>query len=140
MPDFNGNTLIITLDSGATTVDVEADLYSEWKIWFKLGDNAKYPNAFTTTGGDPLSTGLDLGAYFFLNNTDGWKLKPPEEDITIRLVGNLVPESATLDAATPPDGAFTALIVGLQPVTQSIDTLLAQQLKALTRNNFLALK
>lgn len=127
MPDFNGNTLIITLDSGVTSVDVETDLYSDWKEWFKISDNAKYPNAFRTSGGDPLQPGIDAGAYFFLQNDAGWRIKPPEENISVLLTGNLAPEDASADLIIPTDGAFTTSVVGLQPITQSVSTLLQIQ-------------
>ena len=125
MPSFDGTNLIITLDSGVTEVDVEQDLYSDWKEFFKTGDNSKFPLAFRTTGGDPLTGSLDLGAYFFLRNDSGWRIRPAEEDATITFVGNLAAEDNTLPLVIPTIGAFTVLILGLQPVSQAValDTL-----------------
>jgi hypothetical protein len=118
MPTFDGENLVITLDSGITEVDAEVDLYSEWKAWTLLSDNAKYPPAFRSIGGDPLTPTLNAGSYFFLQNQYGWRLRPPEEDIQISLIGNLVGEDSTLPLFVPTIGAYTATVIGVQPVTQ----------------------
>jgi len=124
MPTFDGDNLVITLDSGVTSIDVEVDLYSDWKEWMLLSDNAKYPPAFRTIGGDNLTPGIEAGAYFFLQNQDGWRIKPPEEDITIFVSGNFAPEDSDAETVVPTDGAYTAAIFGLQPITQKVDELL----------------
>ncbi|MDX1493536.1 MAG: hypothetical protein R3253_05735 [Longimicrobiales bacterium] len=127
MPTFDGENLLIVLDSGITEVDVEVDLYSDWKEWFKQGTNSRYPLAFRTTGGDPLTAALDLGAYFFLRNDLGWRIRPPEEDITIVFTGNLAPEDVSQPVMVPTLGGFTVLVAGLQPVTQGVDAVLTLQ-------------
>lgn len=124
MPTFDGDELVITLDSGVTTIDVELDLYSAWKDWVLLSDNAKYPFAFRTVGGDPLTPGLSAGSYFFLQNQVGWRIRPPEEDINIKVIGNLVGENSDEDVVIPTIGAFTTSVVGLQPITQGVDELI----------------
>jgi hypothetical protein len=123
---FDGPNLTITLPSGQISVDLEKEVYSAWKQWALLNDNSKFPPAFRSAGGDPLVTGIEAGAYFFLNNVDGWRIKPPEENITILLSGNLAPEDSTRDMIIPTTGAFTALVVNLQPVTQNVDSILTQ--------------
>ncbi len=120
MPTFDGPNLTITLDAATPVVDVEADLYSEWKEFFKTDDNSRFPLAFRTIGGDPLTGSLDAGAYFFLRNDLGWRIKPAEEDATINFVGNLAPEDVALPIIIPTTGAFTVLILGLQPVSQAV--------------------
>lgn len=127
MPTFDGDNLIITLDSGVTDVDVKADLYSEWKEWQLIGSNIKYPNAFRTIGGDPLTPGINAGAYFFIRNDLGWRIKPPEEDITIYVVGNLAPQDSSLPILIPTTGNFRVLVAGLQPITQSVEAVLTLQ-------------
>ena len=47
---FDGANLHITIPSTGT-FDAERDLYSAWKRWITLSDNAKYPAAFDTVGG-----------------------------------------------------------------------------------------
>ena len=121
MPNFDGTTLTITLDSGITEIDVQDDIYEPWKDWMLATTvNRKYPQAFRSDGGNPLSSVLNQGSYFFLNNTAGWRIKPPEENITIYLTGNLVVEDTALEAFVPTNGSYTASIIGLQPITQGV--------------------
>jgi len=125
--NINGETLIITLESGVTSIDW-IDVYSDWKNWLLEG-NLGYPQAFRTTGGDPLNAFLNAGAYWFLRNDLGWRIKPPEEHITILASGNLAPEDSNADMFLPTTGAYTTQILGLQPITQGFSTQLANGLK-----------
>lgn len=125
MPSFDGDNLIITLDSGMVALDAEVDLYKAWKLW-QLAGNMRYPQAFRTIGGDALTGSVDAGAYFFIQNQNGWRIRPPEEDITILLTGNLAPEDSTLPILIPTLGNFTVLVQGIQPITQNIDGLAAE--------------
>lgn len=130
MPTFDGPNLTITLDSGVTEVDVFDDIYTPWKDWMLAHpNNRKHPRAFRSDGGNPLTSIINQGGYIFLNNVDGWRLKPPEEDITIYLVGNLAVDDTALPAFIPTDGPFTAAILGLQPVTQGVTQVMASQLR-----------
>ena len=108
--DFDGPNLLITLESAITTVDAEEALYSDWKEWFKTDPNSKHFLAFDTTGGDTVDavTGKEVSAYFFLRNDLGWRIKPPEEDIEITIVGNLYPRDSTLPMLVPTTGGFNA--------------------------------
>ena len=129
MPTFNGDTLTITLDSGVTEVDVVNDVYKAWKDWMLASPlNRKYPQAFVSDGGNPLSSIINQGSYIFLQNDAGWRIKPPEEDITVYLTGNLAVADTTLPAFVPTDGTFTAAIIGLQPITQGVTETMGAQL------------
>jgi len=86
---FDGVNRLITLESGVTDVDVQVDLYSDWKEWVLQGTNGMFPPAFSTLGGEPLGGDASIAPYFFLRNDLGWRIKPPEEDIDITLNGNL---------------------------------------------------
>jgi len=120
MPTFDGEALIITLDSGVTEIDSSADLYKEWKLW-ALDGNLRFPEALQTSGGEDVIPGsLSSGAYFFLQNQHGWRIRPPEEDINIAVTGNLIAADNTLPIIIPTIGDFTVLITGLQPITQSV--------------------
>ena len=137
MPTFNGETLIITLDpvvDGVLDVDVGIDLYTEWKTWAKQG-NLRFPAAFRTTGGDELTAIINAGSYFFLRNDYGWRIKSYENDATYYIVGNLAVQDTSLPAFNPTDGAFTAAILGLQPVTQGVTPLMGVQLGNISFNN-----
>jgi len=124
---FDGDNLIITLNAGGSlhTVDAGENLYSEWKEWLKTSD-AQYEPAFRVVGGDPLTPGITAGSYFFLRNDLGWRIRPAEEDATILMTGNLVPEDSALPIAIPTIGAYTVLLNGLQPITQNVAELLLQ--------------
>lgn len=119
MPTFDGPNLLIILDSGVTEVDVEVDLYSDWKEFFKTGTNSRFSIAFRTEGGSPVSPTSNSGSYFYLQNQDGWRIRPPEEDINITVSGNLVAEDVTLPIVVPTVGDFTALVLGLQPISEA---------------------
>jgi len=93
-----------------------------------FSDTQKYLPAFRTTGGDPLTPGVEAGAYFFLQNQAGsdWRIISSDEDQTINYSGNLVGEDSavTLINVTP---GRSVLHLGLQPVTQRVDEILNQQ-------------
>lgn len=74
----------IILDSAYVTA---AQLYSRWKEWVQIGDNAKYPQAFYTLGGDPLGGGLYVASYFFLMND--WRIRPMEANHDLLIEGNI---------------------------------------------------
>lgn len=83
---FDGTNKLIIISSGTTTVDAK-DLYSRWKDWVVLSDNAKYLGAMSVLGGDPLPGGRYLGTTYFIEN--GWKIRPYEGNHTLVLSGNL---------------------------------------------------
>ena len=133
MPSFDGENLVITLDptvAGVLDVDVIDNLYEPWKDWVRAKPQRRgYPQAFRPDGGNPLSSIIDQGRYTFLNNVDGWRIKPHESDGTYYLTGNLAVEDTALPAFLPTDGAFTAAILGLQPVTQGVTPVMGEQLE-----------
>ena len=87
---FDGDQLLIIVDNGVTEIDVKIDLYSDWKEWVKIGDNAKYLQAMRAVGGDPLPGSKALGSTFFLMN--GWRIRPYEGSHTLTVNGNLYTE------------------------------------------------
>lgn len=126
MPTFDGTNLLVTLDTptaGVLDLDVQVDLYSDWKEFMLVGAgvNQRFPPLFTTFGGDAITADLDAGAYYTFNNTAGWRIKPDESDHDVFLVGNLVPLDPTLPLFIPTNGGFTVLILGLQPISQSVN-------------------
>jgi hypothetical protein len=124
---FDRDNLVMTLAAGLTTADV-GEIYSEWKVWAADPLNASVPVAFRqSVGGDLLTPGINAGSYFFLQNQDGWRIRPAEEDNTITLTGNLIAEDSTRPVIIPTIGTFRVLVLGIQPITQRVDELLAQQ-------------
>jgi len=137
---IDGPNLLVTLESGAgspydgaRSASVQIELYSYWKEWILLGDNAKYPQMFRTIGGDDLGGGLEAGDYYFLQNQHtssagspqqgGWRIKPPEEDIIYTLVGNLFAQDPNLDIFSVTFGNFnTSIRLQTSSLTQTVIT------------------
>lgn len=87
---FDGVNKIVQGNYGSSStveLDIKRDLYSAWKEWVATDNNAKYLQAFSTTGGDPISNTISVGSYFFLEN--GWKIRPMELNHRLILNGNL---------------------------------------------------
>ena len=81
----------IILDSAFADAKV---LYSRWKEWVRLSDNAKYLPVFSVVGGDPLGGGLFVASYFFLLN--GWHIRPMEASHTLILEGNILADGGSV--------------------------------------------
>ena len=128
---FDGPNTQITLPPGVGGVlEIQAiDIYSAWKEWVLVGDNAKYFPAFRAIGGDPLSSIINAGAYFFVRNDYGWNLKPAEEDINYYVTGNLAAQDTSVPILHATVGPYTAAIFGLQPVTQGVTPSMGEQLE-----------
>lgn len=69
---FDGANKKIYVAPGVLNISVKVDLYSNWKEWVRLYDNAKYVPAFRTIGGDPTGGGKYAGDIYFLMN--GWQV------------------------------------------------------------------
>jgi hypothetical protein len=116
---FDGPNRLITISSGQVSLDVKDDIYTAWKEWVVQSDNIKYPAAFRVVGGDPLGGGVNAGSYFFLQNQNGWRIKPPEEDIIITITGNLYAEEVSESLFNTADGNFnTSIRLSTSSLTQ----------------------
>jgi len=105
---FNGASKLITLDT--VTSETVSNLYSRWKDWVRVSDNAKFLPAFSEVGGEDLGGGLQSGINIFLRNDLGWRIKPPEMDIVITISGNLYPNSPAIDSFIPTTGGFDTIV------------------------------
>ena len=114
---FDGANLHITIPA-IGSFDVQEDLYSSWKEWIRLSDNAKYPIAFDTTGGDNVGGGQEVAPYFFCRNDLGWRIKMPQANGEIILSGNLFPRdpATALFEQTAGFDAFLRLEVSTRAV------------------------
>lgn len=91
MATFDGPNMIITLNAGQP-VQNGIRVYSEWKEWVRLSDNAKFLPAFgESVGGNLTNPPESIAAYVFQRNDLGWRIKPPEEDGDILLTGDYFP-------------------------------------------------
>jgi len=122
---IDGENLVITLESGIYNIDVQEDLYEPWKDWV-LGSpvNRGYPAAFRLVTSEELSASVLSGAYFFIRNDYGWRIRPAEEDGSWYLTGNLAPQNTGLPILVPTLGGYTTGVFGLQPVTQNVDSII----------------
>ena len=114
---FDGANLHITLPS-IGSFDTQKEIYSAWKEWIRQGDNAKYPPAFDTTGGDSVGAGQTIAPYFFCRNDLGWRIKMPSADGEIIVAGNLFPRDpdTSLFEQTSGYDAFLRLEVSTRAV------------------------
>lgn len=69
---IDGENRFIIINPEETNIFVKPDIYSAWKEWVCVRENAKFLPAFSTTGGDPVGAGLYTGDVYFLIND--WKI------------------------------------------------------------------
>lgn len=116
---FNGVNKTIQVDSGVTSIDIQYDVYSRWKDWVLLSDNAKWAAAFRVVGGDPIGGGRFAPIYFFLIN--GWTIRPDDTSGSHELVVgiNLYSDPETANRFTPVSGVtisnLTSDVPGVTP-------------------------
>ena len=114
---FDGPTKTIFIDPSADVVDVQIDLYSAWKEWMIVSEQAggatKWAAAFEASGGQPTSGGNSLGRTFFLIN--GWRIFL---DHGVRFVGNLLTDTG--------DSPFI-LEEGVQLAISEVSTLVVER-------------
>lgn len=103
---FLGESKLIVLQSGSSSFTAQ-DVYSRWKDWVQTGSNSKFLPAFRSVGGDPIGVSSSVSPYIFLNNTDGWRIRPSENDAEVSIVGNIYPENSALPTFVPTLGDFT---------------------------------
>jgi hypothetical protein len=117
---FDGTARLIIINNGVIEVSA-ADIYSWWKEWVIESDNAKFLEAFTTTGGDPISGTVNISAYFFLTN--GWRIRPDEVDHTLTVNGNLYVEGGVGFPFVPTVQPWTVLVtLQVSPQSQTVQT------------------
>lgn len=127
MFEFDGINRIISLDLGVVDFEV-IDLYSRWKEWV-LDENAKFPNAFSVVGGEPINSDGSqvISPYFFFIN--GWKLRPQEADHNLTIDGNLL----SIDGRQPTIGTLgnhsvnVRTILSVNSTTTTVDTSLTKE-------------
>ena len=105
---FDGPNKLVILSTGTTYVSVK-DMYSKWKEWTLLSDNAKYLSAMGSIGADPIPGG-QLGSTFFMEN--GWKIRPFEGNQTLTIAGNLFTRDGS-DAFVNTLGVWNVRIVSI---------------------------
>ena len=122
---FNGPNKLIVVKEGVTNIDVQIDLYSEWKHWLTEGDNSKYDQAFRTFGGDPTNTEETQFAprYFFLTN--GWKVFIDGSSLVVQI--NLYTDDGSSPYIVINNGSVSARNSDAQIIKNDIEKVLDYQ-------------
>jgi hypothetical protein len=84
---FDGPNKLILVNEGETSLDIQTEVYSDWKEWVLLEDNLKYFPPLNTVGGEPTIGAERLDVTYFLIN--GWRIKPYPGSYNLNLVGNI---------------------------------------------------
>jgi outer membrane murein-binding lipoprotein Lpp len=106
---FDGPNRLILVNEEVVTLDVEEDIYSNWKEWVQWRDSGKFLPAFSTTGGDPITSTESLAGTFFLEN--GWRIKPwkSRNGYILNIVGNLYTREEGGNPVIPESGVSISL-------------------------------
>ena len=107
---FDGPNKLIRIAEGETTINVKVDIYSNWKEWTEVRDNAKYLQALIALGGDPITDTEFVGSTYFLEN--GWRIQPYPSDAgyVLTIAGNLYTREAGGAPANPVSGVSVNLV------------------------------
>jgi len=86
---FDGPNKLILVNQGVTEIDFKIDVYSAWKEWIldPTQVNAKWKEAVSAVGGDPLPGNRLLGTSYFLEND--WRMRTWEGDHELTVTGNV---------------------------------------------------
>ena len=104
---FDGVNKIIFINEGETEIDVRTDIYSNWKEWKMVEDYAKYEQALTAIGGDPITDTTNVGITYFLEN--GWRIQPWEGNYVLTINGNIYTREPGQNPVIPVSGVSTSL-------------------------------
>lgn len=105
---FDGINRLILVNFGETELDARVDIYSNWKEWLSVGDNAKYAQALSAVGGDAITDQQFVGITYFLEN--GWRIKPFDSDHILTITGNIYTREPGGDPFVPTDGNFKVTV------------------------------
>ncbi len=108
MISFDGPNRVVVIDFGVVEVSA-IDIYSLWKQWVTQSDNAKYLQAFSAVGGEPINSSgsQSISPYFFFVN--GWRLRPHEADHQLTINGNLLTDDGS-QPTVPTIGNFQVFV------------------------------
>ena len=106
------------LDAATTSVTA-TEIYSRWKDWVADSDNAKYLQAFTTVGGDPLGQDIYITPYYFIIN--GWKVRPYPQNYQLTLLENFLTDDGSSPFSFPPGGYSIEVVRQFALKTETVD-------------------
>lgn len=115
---FDGATKTIRVHAHVPQIAVKEDLYSAWKEWVQLRDNAKFLPALRVIGGDPVGGGQFAGDLYFVMN--GWRVVV---DHPVQVIGTLYNDESGSPYVILPGGGVTATVSSLAyAVTTEVPT------------------
>ena len=100
--------LFIDLDPARANYSAR-EIYARWKDWV-LADNANWPPAFRTVGGDVTGEGEVAPRFFFIRNDLGWTIRKPDANGEFLINGNLIGQDTGIATLSEPVGAFTPTV------------------------------
>jgi hypothetical protein len=133
---FDGDNRIIKVNDGVTAISIKRDIYSAWKNWLLLENNAKYVPAIRSIGGDPIGNGLTAGDMYFLINN--WKLCVDLSKVQITGVlfsDNYNTAYYTNDLVAQYPAFVSSIVSGVSGLTQTQDAVLQALPSKLTTIN-----
>ncbi len=131
---YNGTTLNVEIPStGSPTITMAAleDFYEPWKDFLRQGsvagnmNNKRFPQCFRPIAGDPIIPSVKYQGMIFLRNDFGWRLRLPDENVTLIITGLLALQSTTLAFHRERAGKTGSIlgladfVVGVEAVQQS---------------------
>lgn len=108
---FNTGSSLQILNAAVTDITV-SELYSDWKSWLRLTNNAQFPFAYNSLGGNLISGSTTIPFFAFLTN--GWLIRPQEANHTLNVTEGIL--VAPSDPFVNTVGSFTVRINYQQPV------------------------
>ncbi|KKR87639.1 MAG: hypothetical protein UU32_C0004G0004 [Candidatus Woesebacteria bacterium GW2011_GWB1_41_10] len=91
---YDTSKKLFILNSGITSIDVVADLYSDAKEDWKTNPLLnKFIFPMVAIGGQGIGGGQKVSTYVILRN--GWKIRPHEANHTLTVAGNLITDDET---------------------------------------------
>jgi len=114
---FDGVNKLIIVNPGETTINVQIDIYSDWKEWVRLDsgidnvlrvDNSPFLAALRTIGGDPTVVGEAAGDLYFLIN--GWQIQVNER---VKFIGALFSDDFSTPFVLGPGGSVESTVSSL---------------------------
>jgi len=99
---FDGERKLVLVNENVFEFNV-LEMYAEWKRWIVSDiENARYPQAMYSIGGEPLGGGKYVAPYIVMVN--GWRIKPWSGDYILRVSGYVTTDTGESPFISPDSG------------------------------------
>lgn len=96
-PDTRIIDLTVAPVGGLSSLNVASELYSALKDdWHSTAALQKLRFPLEPVAGDQITASESIGKYVFVNNQDGWRLRPYDADQELSITGNVFARDNTL--------------------------------------------